>query len=211
MLALCRQAPLEKRIIEDDPSNIYVRVRAREAARYLRNEGVDVSERELTDYLSREFNAVSWRATYGLVMLFRRDREPVRIDDKEKTKVAEGDPVSEAPPALLAVLDVDPRIVDDEDRPLRWEQNGREYFRIRWLLEHGKKNGVHIKWGERAVTSYLIEYYGGAIIRTRHGRAVQLAESNVRFLGVKTCKERAVTYEDDTSGNDILEDRRIGV
>lgn len=212
MLKHCRTADPKLRIIEEDPSAMYVRVRARKAAEFLRRQGVDVSEREITSYLDREFNAIPWRATYGMVRLFRKDRAPINVDDKTKTKTSanENDPPVKQPTVLVEVLDVPLDAKDEKGRPLRWHYRGREYFRVRQLLEHARANGIESRWGERAITSYLTEHFGGTMVRTQHGRAVALTESNTQFIGVQTSNERAVTLGSVTSAKETLDDRRNG-
>lgn len=63
---------------------------------------------------------------------------------------------------------------DRDMRPLCWQQDGTTYVRVRSLLsEYRKMDGPPMPGGERAVTNWLSEKFGGSSERTRWGKAIK--------------------------------------
>lgn len=178
MLGECRKAD-PRLLIIDDGDSLFVRIRCREAAKWLRARGVKVTERELTSYLRRNFNAIRFRSRVGMVMLFRKDRQPVQeagVREGQFRKIYHGAIEHGVLPEQLEDLIMEAvNGTDSAGNPLVWaDDEGWAYVRIRPLLYWARDLGKDVRWGERGIKKFMLEDMGGEIVRTRYGRAARV-------------------------------------
>lgn len=63
---------------------------------------------------------------------------------------------------------------DRQLKPLAWEREEGVFVRLRELVKHAREHDVALPGGERAISDWLIERFGGMRARTEYGMALYL-------------------------------------